>query len=203
MIDNDHSLEVTDEQIFARYIEGDKTAFDELVERYYKQIYRFLVRFTGRPHLAEDLIQDVFVKVYRSASTFDSSKKFRPWLYSIAANRARDALRSAGRSEKQIFIQKNAGDDEQMSLEHLLPGSPSSPDMQMIAQETSEKVKAALQEMPDNLREILILAYYDQMPYKEIADSLGIPLGTVKSRLHKAVTTFGQIWKRYEADQSE
>jgi RNA polymerase sigma-70 factor (ECF subfamily) len=200
MIDKENNL--TDEQVFARYIEGDKSAFDELVERYYKQIYRFLVRFTGRPHLAEDLTQDVFMKLYRSASTFDPSKKFRPWLYSIAANRARDALRSAGRSEKQIVIQ-SSGQEEQVSLEHLIPGSPSAPDTAMIALETVQKVQNALQEMPDGLREILILAYYDQMAYKEIADSLEIPLGTVKSRLHKAVITFGQIWKRYEPDQSE
>ncbi len=200
MIDNENNL--TDEQVFARYIEGESSAFDELVERYYKQIYRFLVRFTGRPHLAEDLIQDVFMKLYRSASTFDPSKKFRPWLYSIAANRARDALRSAGRSEKQIVIQ-SSGQEEHVSLEHLIPGSPSSPDTEMIARETTEKVQKALQEMPEGLREILILAYYDQMPYKDIADSLEIPLGTVKSRLHKAVATFGQIWKRYEPDQSE
>jgi RNA polymerase sigma-70 factor, ECF subfamily len=200
MVDNKQNL--TDEAIFARYIEGDKAAFEELVERYYKQIYRFLVRFTGRPHLAEDLIQDVFMKVYRSAHTFDPAKKFRPWLYSIAGNRARDALRSAGRSEKQIFF-KNSGDEEPVSLENMVPGIPSAPDTQLIAQETTEKVKEALQEMPETLRAILILAYYDQMPYKDIADALEIPLGTVKSRLHKAVNTFGQIWKKYEPDESE
>ncbi len=200
MVENGDHL--SDEQIFAQYIDGQTQAFDVLVDRYYKQIFRFLVRFTGRQHLAEDLIQDVFMKVSRSAQTFDQTKKFRPWLYSIAANRARDVLRSAGRSEKQIVLQKTDGDME-VSLAHLLPQTSVAPDQEVIARETTQKVQVALTDLPEQLREILILAYYDQLPYKEIADMLGIPLGTVKSRLHKAVTTFGQIWKRYEPESTE
>jgi len=198
MVDSDQHL--SDEQLFTRFIAGQNQAFDELVNRYYKQIFRFLVRFTGRPHVAEDLIQDIFVKVYRSAQTFDPTKKFRPWLYSIAANRARDALRSASRVGRQIVLQHD-GEQENVSLESLLPGAPSPPDQDMIAQETTEKVKRALTEMPEPLREILVLAYYDQISYKEIADILEIPLGTVKTLLHKAVLTFGEIWKRYEPDE--
>jgi RNA polymerase sigma-70 factor, ECF subfamily len=197
----DSGQQLTDEQLFARFIAGQSQAFDELVNRYYKQIYRFLVRFTGRPHLAEDLIQDIFVKVYRSAQTFDPTRKFRPWLYSIAANRARDALRSASRLGKQIVVHHDDADGH-VSLENLLPGAPSPPDQELIAQETTQRVKQALKEMPEPLREILVLAYYDQISYKEIADILEIPLGTVKSRLHKAVMTFGEIWKRYEPDES-
>jgi len=200
MIDNETNM--TDEQLFARFVEGEGSAFDVLVHRYYKQIFRFLVRFTGHTHLAEDLIQDVFMKMYRSAGTFDPSKRFRPWLYSIAANRARDALRSAGRNGRQIFV-RNSDEDHDVPLEHLTPGLPSPPDRQMIEQETTEKIKEALMEVPEPLREILILAYYDQLPYKEIAETLEIPLGTVKSRLHKAVATFGEVWKRYESDKTQ
>ena len=199
MVDTESNIRITDEELFAQFIGGESSCFDVLVDRYYKAVYRFLVRFTGRPHLAEDLIQDVFMKVYRSANTFDPAKRFRPWLYSIAANRARDALRSAGRTEKQIVVRRGKA-DEDASLEELLPGSPSPPDREMIARETTEKVQQALMDMPESLREILTLAYYNQMPYKEIADALGIPLGTVKSRLHKAVSTFGELWKRYEPD---
>ncbi|MFA5865701.1 MAG: RNA polymerase sigma factor [Phycisphaerae bacterium] len=199
MIDNDS---ISDEQLIARFVKGQADAFDEIVNRYYKAIFRFLVRFTGREHLAEDLIQEVFMKVYRSANTFDVTKKFRPWLYSVAANRARDALRSASRNGKHLAIQSGGTEDE-ISLVHLVPGVPSPPDQEMIARETTRKVKVFLMELPEPLREILILSYYDQMPYKEIADTLGIPLGTVKSRLHKAVTTFGELWKRHESESVE
>jgi RNA polymerase sigma-70 factor (ECF subfamily) len=200
MVENYDNL--SDELVFAQFIEGRSTAFDELVNRYYKQIYRFLVRFTGRPHMAEDLIQDVFMKVSKSAETFDQTRKLRPWLYSIAANRARDALRSVGRADKQIVIHKTDGDME-VSLAHLLPVTSVAPDEEIIAKETTQKVQLALADLPEQLREILVLAYYDQLPYKDISDMLGIPLGTVKSRLHKAVITFGQIWKRYESKSTE
>ena len=193
----DKQLNITDEYLFARFIDGDENAFNELVDRYYRQIYRFLVRFTGSEHLAEDLIQEVFVKLYKSASTFDPSKRFRPWIYQIAANTARDVLRSASRNGKRVSFQ-NTGEDMEMTLDQLVPGVTASPDEAMIEKETSEKVKETLMQMQDQLREILVLAYYNQLPYKDIADSLGIPLGTVKSRLHKAVSTFGEIWKRNE-----
>jgi RNA polymerase sigma-70 factor (ECF subfamily) len=152
--------------------------------------------------MAEDLIQDVFMKVSKSAETFDQTRKLRPWLYSIAANRARDALRSVGRADKQIVIHKTDGDME-VSLAHLLPVTSVAPDEEIIAKETTQKVQLALADLPEQLREILVLAYYDQLPYKDISDMLGIPLGTVKSRLHKAVITFGQIWKRYESKSTE
>lgn len=194
----DKQLNITDEHLFARFIEGDENAFNELVERYYRQIYRFLVRFTGQEHLAEDLIQEVFVKLYKAATTFDSSKRFRPWIYQIAANTARDNLRSAGRNGKRVSF-LNTGEEAETTLDQLVPGVAASPDEAIIERETSEKVKETLMQMQDQLREILILAYYNQLPYKDIADSLGIPLGTVKSRLHKAVSTFGEIWKRHES----
>jgi RNA polymerase sigma-70 factor (ECF subfamily) len=194
----DKELNITDEHLFARFIEGDENAFNELVERYYRQIYRFLVRFTGQEHLAEDLIQEVFVKLYKAAATFDSSKRFRPWIYQIAANTARDTLRSAGRNGKRVSF-LNTGEEAETTLDQLVPGVTASPDEAIIERETSEKVKETLMQMQDQLREILILAYYNQLPYKDIADSLGIPLGTVKSRLHKAVSTFGEIWKRHES----
>lgn len=194
----DKQLNITDEHLFARFIEGDENAFNELVDRYYRQIYRFLVRFTGQEHLAEDLIQEVFIKLYKSAATFDPNKRFRPWIYQIAANTARDHLRSASRNGKRVSF-KNTGEEAETTLDQLVPGVTASPDQAFIEKETSEKVKETLIQMQDQLREILILAYYNQLPYKDIADSLGIPLGTVKSRLHKAVSTFGEIWKRNES----
>jgi len=193
-------VNISDEHLLTRFISGDNNAFDELINRYYKQIFRFLVRFTGKQHLAEDLIQDVFIKVYRSANTFDTTRRFRPWLYQIAANRARDAIRSAGRSEKQLTLVDS--EERELTLDYLASDDSPSPDRELISQETSEKVRDALMAIPEQLREILILAYYDKLPYKDISDALGIPLGTVKSRLHNAVATFGEDWKRYEPDMA-
>jgi len=180
-----------------QFVAGEDSAFDELVRRYYKPIYRFLVRFVGRPHAAEDLTQETFIKLHQSAATFDVTRRFKPWVFAVAGNKARDALRSAGRAIKTVDIHVGSDSEEHSLLERLL-GAYESPAKGLIQRETSEKVKSAIQLLPDHFREVLILAYYQQFQYKEIAEMLGIPLGTVKSRLHKAVIMFGTIWKSKE-----
>jgi RNA polymerase sigma-70 factor, ECF subfamily len=198
----DETINITDENLLAQFIKGDNKAFDEMIGRYYQQIYRFLVRFTSNEHLAQDLIQEVFMKVHRAAATFDTTRKFKPWLYQVAANKARDAMRSAKRSKTRLVINTGTSDSG-FSLENLAPGQDVPPEQDMVEQETTNQVKEAMAKLPEQLREILILAYYDQLPYKDIAEVLGIPLGTVKSRLHKAVGAFGEVWKRYEASEQQ
>ncbi len=188
----------TDEELIARVKQGDRVAFDELVRRYYRHIYRFLVRFTGRKDLAEDLTQEIFLKVYNSIGKFDESRKFKPWLFAVAANRARDALRSIQRSAKRIGFEHEGSDNENVSLLDVISSDVESPETGIEKQEEREYVKQSLDKLPDKLREILILAYYEKMPYKMIAEVLDIPVGTVKSRLHKAVMAFGKIWKDNE-----
>jgi len=191
---------ITDEQLLGQFIAGNEHAFDELVRRYYKQIYRFLVRFTGQPDLAEDLTQETFIKVHQSARTFDIERQFKPWIFSIAANKARDSLRSAARAGRKISIQSGQSDQEQ-DLMDIVPGEYEPPDKRLIEQETADRVRKALLGLPGNLREVLILAYYERLQYKEIAEILAIPLGTVKSRLHKAVMTFAQVWQASEHER--
>jgi RNA polymerase sigma-70 factor (ECF subfamily) len=197
----DETIKIDDEHLLAKFVAGEEWAYNELVKRYYKQIYQFLVRFLGRPDLAEDLVQEVFVKVYKSAGTFDPEKKFKPWIYSIAANQGRDSLRSRSREDKQVIV-RDSETQKTVSLAEIIPDD-NPPEASLIETEEKEKVKRALDEMPDMFREILVLAYYDQLSYKDISDSLGIPLGTVKSRLHKAVSIFGEIWRRYEQGMEE
>jgi RNA polymerase sigma-70 factor (ECF subfamily) len=198
MMNDQTKDEITaDEQLVTRFIAGDERAFDVIVQRYYRQIFGFLARFTGDRDLAEDLTQETFIKVHKSAKTFDPARSFKPWLFSVAANKARDALRSVKRSLKTVDIHANQSDRD-TSLIDIIAGDHEPPDKRMIEQERAEKVKHALSEMAENLREVLVLAYYERLQYKEIADMLAIPLGTVKSRLHKAVLTFGEIWKAME-----
>ncbi len=192
----------SDEELITRLKAGEKRAFDELVRRYYRHIYRFLARFTGRKDLAEDLTQEIFLKVYNSIGMFDESRKFKPWLFAVAANRARDALRSIQRAAKRINFEQIGIHDENMSLLDVIASEAELPQSKLERQETADSVKRALGELPEQLREILILAYYEKMPYKEIAETLDIPLGTVKSRLHKAVVILGKIWKSNECSKT-
>lgn len=187
--------QLSDEQLLALYRGGDKSAFTRLVKRYEGELYSFLVRFLGKPSLAEDVFQEAFLQVYLSADGFDISRRFRPWLYTIAANKARDLLRSRSRRPS---VQLTAYDDEQNDgniWDQFLRDETTPVDI-LEARQQKELVGKAVGNMNEHLREILILAYFNQMSYKEMAEILRIPLGTVKSRLHGAVASFGKHYKR-------
>jgi len=193
----------TDEQLVARLQQGDEAAYEELVERYRNDLYRFLVRFTSSRSWAEDVFQDSFFQVYQSAHTFDVTKRFKPWLFKIAANKARDQLRKNKR-RKAVSLNMSldgsasGGDGE---LVDLMEGDWESPVEHTAQVELGQTVRGMVDEMPDHLREVLIMAYFQQMPYRDVADALGIPLGTVKSRLHAAVGTFSKLWKNRHGEK--
>ena len=175
----------------AAFQAGDEAAFAQLVKRYEKELYNFLLRFLSQPSLAEDVFQETFLQVHISAATFETDRRLRPWLYTIAANKARDLLRSRGR---RPTVQVTAIDDETGSSQlwdNLLRDETTAEDIYEKAQK-KQLVRDVIAKLPEHLREILILAYFNQLAYKEIAEVLEIPLGTVKSRLHAAVASFAR-----------
>ncbi len=196
---------ISDEQLLQRYRSGQTPAFEELVERYRLELFHFLSRFAGNRAAAEDLFQETFLQVHLSAETFDPQRRFRPWLFTIAANKARDYLRRNNRRQTpQLSAPVDESGDDSRSFEDLLAGDFPLPPEEVEKQETQQLVKQVVSEMPDHLREVLLLAYFQQLAYKDIAEMLKIPLGTVKSRLHAAVATFADLWRqRYEAKLSE
>ncbi len=192
----------SDEQLMAAYRAGDRSSFVELVKRYERELFHFLARFLGDRTMAEDIFQETFLQVHQSAGTFDADRRFRPWLFTIAANKARDQIRSNARrltSPLQAAIDSSDSDGAQFI--DLIKSFGPLPDEPMQQLELQNKVKAAVMAMPDNLREILLLSYFQQFPYKQISEMLKIPLGTVKSRLHAAVAHFAQTWRAANPDQ--
>ena len=186
----------TDEELLASYREGDRPSFAALVERYQRELFHFLVRFLGDRAGAEDIFQETFLQVHQSADQFDLHRRFRPWLFTIAANKARDLLRSqARRPTNPLQANVNAGDDESGQFIDLMEANIPMPGEAMEREELQRVVQATVEGMPEHLREILLLSYFHQFPYKEISDILHIPLGTVKSRLHAAVAYFAERWK--------
>ena len=186
----------TDEQLLVEHLAGKPERFAELVERYTGELFRFLARFTGNAATADDLVQEVFLQVYHSAEKFDTTRRFKPWLFTIAANKARDYLRSQRRRpEVPLDAQVSAGDsDDQTFLGFLADDSPA-PWAALSETEQRDLVRQVLEGMPDNLREVLVLSYFHRVPYKEMAEVLEVPLGTVKSRLHAAVRHFGRAYR--------
>ncbi len=188
---------VSDEQLLAEYRQGDRKSFSKLVERYQRELFHFLVRFLGDRAAAEDCFQESFLQVHQSADTFDPQRKFRPWLFTIAANKARDLIRAQSRrpaSPLQASISPNDGDSGGEFID-LLQSASEMPVEPLLREEMQRQVQQTVQAMPAHLREIILLSYFHQFPYKQISDILEIPLGTVKSRLHAAVAYFADRWK--------
>jgi RNA polymerase sigma-70 factor (ECF subfamily) len=190
--------QTTDEQLFERYRAGDTEAFRTLIERYHDDLYRFLYRLLGDRVAAEDVFQEAFLQVHVSAHSFDASRRFRPWLFTIAANKGRDYLRKKGRRQTMDLSAPVSGDDGSRgaTFVDLMKIDTPSPDAGLDKQETDRLVQAALGRMSPTLREILLLAYFQRLSYAQIAEDLGIPLGTVKSRLHAAVASFAGHFER-------
>lgn len=179
--------------------EGQERAIDSLIKRYEKELYNYLVRFMNQPNLAEEAFQETFLQVYLSADSFDSNRRFKPWLYTIATNKARDILRSQNRRPAVNLSIAQENEDFSSIWENLMAERETPVDI-LERQQTRELVRKVVAEMPENLRQILILSYFKHMPYKEISEMLEIPLGTVKSRLHTAVNAFATSFRKVMDD---
>ena len=191
--------QISDEQLVELSRTGDEDAFARLVRRYEKELYNFLLKFLGQSASAEDVFQEAFLQVHQSLGTFESGRRFRPWLYTIAANKARDLFRSQAR---RPTVQLTPPDDE-TDISQLWDGllkDTTTPQQQLQLKQRQEFVREVIGQMPDHLREILVLAYFNQLSYKELSEVLGIPLGTVKSRLHSAVTNFALLYHELNPD---
>jgi RNA polymerase sigma-70 factor, ECF subfamily len=191
------SLEkLTDAELLQSYAKGDENAFREIVNRYKDGLYAFLRQFLNHPDLVEDVFQETFLQLFTSRKSFDANRPLRPWLFTIAANKAKDALRKAHRTTTVPI--GTISEDEDMSFDEMLNTLESYntlPDDELQRNETAAHVDEVIANMPDGLREILILAYFNKFSYKQMADALSIPIGTVKSRLHTAVARFARDWK--------
>jgi RNA polymerase sigma-70 factor, ECF subfamily len=195
-VENTTNLSISDNDLLQRHLEGDREAFAALVRRYRKELYNFLVRMTGDPAMAEDVFQEAFLQLHLSAAAFDMTRRLKPWLFTIAANKARDALRSRSRHQAApLDASIGSRDEGATTYGDLMPASIPAPDESALNLETRQAVQSIVNEMPENLRIVLLLSYFHDFPYQEIADVLDVPLGTVKSRLHAAVRLFATKWK--------
>lgn len=164
---------------------GDSTAFDELVRRYKDRVYNVVYRFLGNRDDALDISQEVFVRAYRGIEGFRGNAKVYTWLYSIAANLARNRLRDSGRMGRNMGASLDA-------LEEAAPGLADSmarqttPRDNAISDETQSLLQRCLAELPEHYRTAFVLRTVEDLSYEEIAQIAGCPVGTVKSRLNQA-----------------
>ena len=188
--------QLTDAELLQRYRQGQEWAFREIVDRYKNSLYAFLRRFVNQQDLVEDVFQETFLQLFTSQDSFDTDRPLRPWLFTIAANKAKDALRKMQRqASMSMGTLADAGDVSIDEVVNILTSYETTPDDEVSRDETARRVREVIAEMPENLRGILILAYFEQFSYKHMSEILSIPIGTVKSRLHTAVVHFMKKWK--------
>jgi len=167
-----------------------------LIDRYRDDLLRFLIRFMGDRQAAEDVFQETFLQIHLSAGTFDVSRRFKPWLFTIAANKGRDLHRKNNKRSALELSASVGGEAGGVSFVDLMEVETTQPLDAMQSREREERVQRAVRELPEHYREILLLAYFQKMTYAQLAEVLAIPLGTVKSRLHSAVASFAREWQQ-------
>ena len=172
--------EKSDEQLMTAVMVGDQVALAALVTRHHSPLLGYLYRLVGGDQqLAEDLVQETLLHVLRQR-TYQADRPFKPWLYRIATNLARDYFKSA--AVRKLWRE---GDEEEAML-HLYDSEPS-PEERALAAEQDSEVRAALTQLGEEYRVVLVLRFYQGFSLQEIAETLRIPLGTVKSRLSVGV----------------
>ena len=195
--------QISDSMLLQRHLDGDSDAFGALMRRHEQELMAFLTRFMGNLAMAEDAFQEAFLQLHISASTFDTAKRLKPWLFTIAANKARDAMRSRSRKSASSLDASIGGGDDQDSYVSVMPSSVPAPDEKLVNFEARLAVERIVETLPEQFRIVLVLCYFHEFAYKEIADMLALPLGTVKSRLHAAVSRFAGLWKAQVESDNE
>ncbi len=199
----DRWAELSDEQLLLAYRSGGGDgAFEALVRRYERELYSYLFRYLGDAEMAEDAFQAAFLQVHLKREQFEEGRRFRPWLYTIATNQSIDAQRRNRRH--RILSLDRRGDspegDEAGPLVDLLVGGEPEAGANLDRDERRQWVRQAVHNLPEQLRGAVILVYYQGIKYREAAEVLGIPVGTVKSRLNAALHKLNEAWQASHAD---
>jgi RNA polymerase sigma-70 factor (ECF subfamily) len=197
--------QVSDEDLLSRYRDEARTDdFNELVRRYERELYRYLARYLGDPSLADDVFQNTFLQFHLKRGLYENGRPVRPWLYSIATHQAIDTLRKIGRHPTVSLDQRaKTGDSDPSALVDLLVSDVPGPLAELQGEERQNFMRNCIAKLPDTLRETLIMAYYQDMKYREIAEALKIPVGTVKSRLHAALLKLEDMARTSDLDGRE
>ncbi len=194
--------DLSDEELLRRYRDdGRAEDFNALVRRYERELYRYLVRYLGDKALADDVFQNTFLQVHLKRGLYEEGRPVRPWLYAIATHQGIDALRKAGRHPTVSLDQRvDSGESDPGALIDLLTSDVPGPLAEMQSEERREWVRASIARLPEALRQTLILAYYQDLKYREIAEIMKIPVGTVKSRLHAALAKLAEMARAAHPD---
>jgi RNA polymerase sigma-70 factor (ECF subfamily) len=196
MMDQEMDSTLSSEDLMARVAKGDDEAFEILVTRHQTPILNLIYRFLGDRAQAKDLAQEVFLRVWQAAKTYEAKAKFTTWIYQIATNLCFNELKAA-RRRRWFPFHRSEESDENAVEDAYSDSSPTAEDI-LLAKERSRQISEALQNLPDNQRMALVLKRYDGLSYQEIAQVIGCSVSAVESLLVRAKRTLQQKLKNYE-----
>ncbi|MBX3421358.1 MAG: RNA polymerase sigma factor [Pirellulaceae bacterium] len=190
---------MSDEQLMERFIrQQDRDCFEVLMRRYQFEVYNYLRRYLGNDHYAEDAFQATFLRVFLRGQQFDVTRRFRPWLYGIATHQAIDFQRSNQSARRMLSLDSSLSshldgisDIASQLADHR---EPSGREADLLEQR--EQIRAVLDELGEPGKSAVELVYLRGMAYRDAAQTLNVPVGTIKSRIHAAVRKLAAIWQR-------
>jgi RNA polymerase sigma-70 factor, ECF subfamily len=191
--------EPSDEILMGQFQKGDSRAFEVLLRRHERPVYNFLYRMVGNPSTAEDLLQDVFLRVINNAQSFEGRAKFSTWVYTIARNLCHDHGRRQ-KFRRHASLDAPVSDDSDSSRVDFVPSKDSSPHDDLVAKDLIARLELALETLSDDQREVFLMREKLGLPFKEIADVVGCPENTVKTRMRHALE---KLQKALEVESEE
>jgi RNA polymerase sigma-70 factor (ECF subfamily) len=200
--------EPSDESLLARLKAGEEDALEVLIERYKRPLFGYLNRLLGCTAEAEDVFQETFMRVVKHLPRFEEGRRVRPWVYAIASNLVKNVYRSRSYREKTSLDQVDGQEGEPLS--GRLAAISVAPIDAVSSSERANLVRVAVEKLTPVSRDALVLFYFQGLAYEEIAETLEVPLGTVKSRIHNALAKLasllgpadGSLARKHEAEHA-
>ena len=194
---SDGPLEMTDAELISAVLQGERDRFSELVKRYQGRLVNYLYRFFRNLEEAQDLAQEVFLKIYKALDRYDPRYKFSTWLFRVAQNAAIDRIRK--RRLKLVSMDRQ-GDPDGDGRSWEFPSSDPSPYKDLRDQERGSAIQQAIDELPWEYRELIVLRHFGELSYNEIATLKKMPLGTVKNKLFRGRQMMKEKLRDYLTD---
>ncbi|WP_226677356.1 RNA polymerase sigma factor SigW [Rossellomorea aquimaris] len=163
-------------------LKGDQNAFAELVELYKDKVFQICYRMLGNRHEAEDIAQEAFIRAYINIETFNQKRKFSTWLFRIATNLCIDRIR---KKKPDYFLDAEVAGTEGLTMYSQVAADVQLPEDEVENMELQETIQTEISKLPEKYRSVIVLKYIEELPLQEISEILDLPLGTVKTRVHR------------------
>jgi len=170
-------------ELLRRCLAGDERAYRELIERYQRQVYSLALRMVRQAQDAEDITQETFIRMFRALDRYDPTRPFEAWLFTIASRLSIDHIRRH-RVKPISLVRTEPGSDEERVIDPVDPGL--GPDVLTSHAEEERRTQELIDSLPPHYRVVVVMRHQQDLSYEEIATALGLPLGTVKARIHRA-----------------